>query len=195
MMVRTRHRRRRFPPAPGPATRSRCPAPPHSSGTSMPSKPSSRHLLQRLARESGARGPSAAAWGQALAREVAHGVADHLLFLRSASSCGPSDQFDRHRRGFAAADAQAGDAALAAVLAQRAEQRHQDARARGADRMAQRAGAAVDVDLVVRQMPSSCIAAMVTTAKASLISNRSTSPRRPAGLLEQLLRSRRPARW
>ena len=40
---------------------------------------------------------------------------------------------------------------LLAVLAQRAEQRHQDARARRADRMAERAGAAVHVDLVVRQ--------------------------------------------
>jgi hypothetical protein len=43
-------------------------------------------------------------------------------------------------------------AALAAALAQRAEQRDDDARARGADRMAERAGAAVHVDLVVRQV-------------------------------------------
>ena len=42
------------------------------------------------------------------------------------------------------------DAALLAVLAQRAEQRHEDPRARRADRMTERAGAAVHVDLVVR---------------------------------------------
>ena len=46
----------------------------------------------------------------------------------------------------------AGHAALEAVLSQRADQRDQDARARRADRMAQRAGAAVHVDLVVRQL-------------------------------------------
>src|SRR3954470_714015 len=77
-------------------------------------------------------------------------------FDRSRSFCRPArvvftqlDQLKGHRGGFAAADAEAGHAALQAALAQRAEQRHQDARARGADRMAQRAGAAVDVHLVV----------------------------------------------
>ena len=38
-----------------------------------------------------------------------------------------------------------------AARPQRGDQRHQDARARGADRMAERAGAAVDVDLLVRE--------------------------------------------
>ena len=59
--------------------------------------------------------------------------------------------FQSHRGGFAAADAQARHAALQPVLAQRADQRHDDARAGGADRVAERAGAAVHVDLVVRQ--------------------------------------------
>src|SRR5471030_829518 len=61
------------------------------------------------------------------------------------------DEFDCHGGGFAAADAQAGDAALAASFAQGADQRHQDARAGSADGMAQGAGAAVDVDLLVLQ--------------------------------------------
>jgi hypothetical protein len=55
-------------------------------------------------------------------------------------------------------------------LAQRADQGDEDARAGGADRVAQRAGAAVHVDLLVRQLECSCMAAMATTAKASLIS-------------------------
>ena len=41
--------------------------------------------------------------------------------------------------------------------------------------MAQRAGAAVDVDDLMRQAVSSCIAAIGTTAKASLTSHKSTS--------------------
>ena len=49
-----------------------------------------------------------------------------------------SQQFDRHGGGLAAADAQRGDAALLAALAQRAEQRDDDARAAGADRVAER---------------------------------------------------------
>ena len=52
--------------------------------------------------------------------------------------------------------------------------------------MAQRAGAAVDVDFLVREA-SSLIAIMVTTAKASLISYRSTSAGVPAGLVESFL--------
>jgi hypothetical protein len=55
--------------------------------------------------------------------------------------CG-SVQFDRHRGGFAAADAQRRHAALQAALLQRAEQRDDDARARGADRVAERDSAA-----------------------------------------------------
>jgi hypothetical protein len=51
----------------------------------------------------------------------------------------------------AAADAQARDAALEAVFAQRADQRHHDARAR-VPIEAERARAAVHVDLVVRQV-------------------------------------------
>ena len=38
------------------------------------------------------------------------------------------------------------------ILAQRTEQSHEDARARGADGMTQRTGAAVHVDLLVRQV-------------------------------------------
>src|SRR3546814_3895416 len=59
--------------------------------------------------------------------------------------------FDRERRGFAAADAQRRDAALEAALLQRADQRGDDMRVGRADRVAERTGTAVHVDLVVRQ--------------------------------------------
>src|SRR3954470_8334474 len=79
-------------------------------------------------------------------------------FDRSRSFCRPAlvvltklDQLKRHRGGLAAADAKACHPALQAALAQCAEQRDQDARARSADRMAKRASAAVDVHPVVRQ--------------------------------------------
>jgi hypothetical protein len=58
----------------------------------------------------------------------------------------------RQRGGLAAADAQRRHAALEAALLQRAQQRDDDARAAGADRVAQRAGAAVHVDDLVRQL-------------------------------------------
>src|SRR3546814_1221482 len=60
------------------------------------------------------------------------------------------DQFHRNRGRFAAADAQAGDAARLAVALERGDQRRDDARAAGADRVAERGRAAMDVDLVVR---------------------------------------------
>ncbi len=58
-----------------------------------------------------------------------------------------SEQFERHGGGFAAADAQRGDAALAAFLAQGVDQGEDDPRAGGTDRMALGAGAAIDIDL------------------------------------------------
>src|SRR5208337_4824541 len=64
----------------------------------------------------------------------------------------PSEHLDGHGGGFAAADAQRGDAALQSVFRQRRHQSDQDARARGADRMAERAGAAMDIHLVMRQI-------------------------------------------
>src|SRR5262245_40970093 len=63
-----------------------------------------------------------------------------------------SEQFHRHRRGFAAADAQRGHALLPAVFLQRPQQRDHHACAAGADRVTQRTGAAVHVDLLVRQL-------------------------------------------
>src|SRR6185503_14685144 len=56
------------------------------------------------------------------------------------------------RGGFAAADAEAGDAAFQVARFERVQKRDDDARARSADRMAERAGAAMDVDLVRRQV-------------------------------------------
>src|SRR5688572_18301503 len=71
---------------------------------------------------------------------------------RAAFAAWLSNQLERHGGGLATADAKARHAALQAVLAQAADQGHERARARGADRMAERAGAAVDVVLVVRQV-------------------------------------------
>src|SRR5690349_19357629 len=61
-----------------------------------------------------------------------------------------SNALDRERRRFAAADAKRRHAALAIVFAHRAEQRYDDARTRRADRMAERAGAAMHVHAVAR---------------------------------------------
>jgi aldose sugar dehydrogenase len=62
-----------------------------------------------------------------------------------------SDPLDRHRRAFAAADADRGEAGRAVVPLERVEQRHQDARPGRADRVAERAGAAVHVQPIVRR--------------------------------------------
>src|SRR5258708_13094127 len=59
-----------------------------------------------------------------------------------------NDAFDRDGGGFAAADAERGDATLQIVRLERAEQRHDQPRAGGADRMTERTGAAVDVQLL-----------------------------------------------
>src|SRR5574337_493270 len=63
----------------------------------------------------------------------------------------PLYDFERHGGRFAAADAQAGNAALAAALAQGVDQRDDDARTRRTDRVTEGAGAAVHVHLVRRQ--------------------------------------------
>src|ERR1017187_5447994 len=62
-----------------------------------------------------------------------------------------SGQFDGDGGSFAAADAQRGDAALQLAALERMHERGDDARARSPDRMTEGAGAAVDVDLFVRQ--------------------------------------------
>src|SRR5881396_1104938 len=60
-----------------------------------------------------------------------------------------SRNLDRHGSRLAPADAQARDAAPASGLLERADQGDEDARARGAYRVAERAGTAVDIDLVM----------------------------------------------
>src|SRR5207344_3266543 len=81
-----------------------------------------------------------------------------LAILRSIPSVARSlgttvslRHLDRHCGGFAAAYAQRSHAALSATRPERGDQRHQNARARRADRVAERAGAAVDIDLLVRK--------------------------------------------
>src|SRR5947208_7174509 len=56
--------------------------------------------------------------------------------------------FDAHRNSHAAADAQRRQALLGVTLVHFVEQRDQNARARCTDRMAERDGAAIDVDPV-----------------------------------------------
>src|SRR5580692_11344018 len=58
-----------------------------------------------------------------------------------------NDTLDRDRCGFAAADAQSCDAALEVVRLERMQQRHDQPRTGGPDGMAERAGAAIDVEL------------------------------------------------
>src|SRR5690606_20977221 len=69
---------------------------------------------------------------------------------RPLRAAGCLQHFDGQGHGFAAADAQRSDAALAAGLAQGADQRGQQARSGSTDGVAQGRGAAVQVDLVIR---------------------------------------------
>src|SRR5258708_36897302 len=55
---------------------------------------------------------------------------------------------DRNRGDLAAVEAECGDAAPEVLRLQRMQQRHDQPRAGGADRMAERAGAAMDVEPV-----------------------------------------------
>src|SRR6266850_1221316 len=57
------------------------------------------------------------------------------------------DPLHRNCRGFATTDAQGSDAAFQILRFQRMQQRHDQPRAGGADGMAERAGAAIDVQL------------------------------------------------
>ena len=62
-----------------------------------------------------------------------------------------SDELHAQGDGFAATDAECGDALAKPAILQRVQQRHQHARARAADRVAERRGAAVHVDAVERR--------------------------------------------
>ena len=81
---------------------------------------------------------------------------------------------DAHGDAHAAADAQGGQALLGVARCISCKQRGEDARARGADGVADGDGAAVDVDLAGVQ-PSSLLTASAWAAKASLASIRSRS--------------------
>src|SRR6185437_13844684 len=88
-------------------------------------------------------------FGPGVAASAMHATqnSNHVVVEITAIS---SRALDRERRRLAAADAKRRNAALATVLAQGAKQRHDDPRARRADRMAERAGAPVNVDPVAR---------------------------------------------
>ena len=87
----------------------------------------------------------------------------------------PGSALDHQGDAFAAADAERGHAALLAQVLHRLEQRHQDPRARGADRVAERRPRRRGRSPCDGSSLRSWLLAMATTAKASLISQRSTS--------------------
>src|SRR6185437_16077520 len=93
---------------------------------------------------------------------------------------------DRHRRRFAPANAERRDAALEPPCAKRRDQRHQYARARGADRVAERAGAAIDVDLLVRK-PKVAHRRHGDDCESLVDLEEVDGTRAPAALLEQFL--------
>src|ERR1700730_11648559 len=70
---------------------------------------------------------------------------DAALVSTSLKNALVNDALDGDGGGFAAADAERGDAALQVLCLQRMQQRYDQAGAGGADRMAERAGAPVDV--------------------------------------------------
>src|SRR5690606_14085684 len=84
-----------------------------------------------------------------MARALSANACERGLMREAITGMAASQHLYRHGHRFAAADAQRGHAALATGLAQRPQQRGVQARARGADGMTQRSGAAVDVDLFV----------------------------------------------
>src|SRR5450432_4024150 len=76
-----------------------------------------------------------------------------ILSLRGAAWIRvPLQQLEGHGRGFAAADAQRGDTAPAAARAQRVDERGDNTRAGGANRVAKRAGTAVDVQALMIEL-------------------------------------------
>jgi hypothetical protein len=118
-----------------------------------------------------------------------------------------ADRFDQHRPALTAADADRGDAAPRLGCAQRLQQVQDDACAGRADRVTDRNRAAVDVETIVRSVPSprqpSCsrqyssdsqAARQPSTcaAKASLISQRSmSSSAKPMALQDRRRRMHR----
>ena len=78
-----------------------------------------------------------------------HGTNEFQVTCRR---CGQLEHFHRERRRLATADAQHATPRCEAMLLQRAEQGDEDAGAGSADRVTERAGAAVDIDLFGRQL-------------------------------------------
>src|SRR4051812_29747736 len=70
-----------------------------------------------------------------------------IALLSARSILPPLNRFDQHRAAEPPADADRGDAFFLAVFFKSFQQVKDDARARGADRMAQRDGATIDVEL------------------------------------------------
>src|ERR1043165_855276 len=93
---------------------------------------------------------------------------------------------DAHRDAHAAADAQARDALLRVALAHLVEQRDEDAAARGADRVADRDGAAVDVDLA--RVPAHLVVDGARLRREGFVDLEEVEVLRlPAGALQRLL--------
>src|SRR3954468_15874280 len=77
----------------------------------------------------------------------------------------PLQRFDHHRAAEAAADADAGDAALRVFSLQGFQQVQHDARPRGAHRMAERDRAAVDVQLALVERAERAVEAELVAAE------------------------------
>ena len=77
-------------------------------------------------------------------------MAQMPYFLISGHASLVDDPLDRDRGSLTAADAERGDAAFQVVRLQRMQQRHDKPCAGGADGVAERAGAAVDIQLLTR---------------------------------------------
>src|SRR5689334_21809556 len=78
-------------------------------------------------------------------------IACSRKWSRSFSALTPASRpLDAERNALAAADTKRGDTSFGVARFHRRQQRHQDARAGGADRVTQRTGAAIDVQIVER---------------------------------------------
>src|SRR5207253_1441093 len=108
--------------------------------------------------------------------------------FRFSKDLGKSVPLDANRDAHAATDAERGKALLRVALLHLVDERGEDARARGADRVANGDGAAVDVDLA--RVPAEFFPDRDRLRRKGLVRlDQVEIADRPAGLLQRLLRS------
>src|SRR5687768_9735973 len=90
--------------------------------------------------------PSSACWRSLRSASIFDCVVGRPSFTRSYNTARRLTTLDRHRHRAAAAQAERGQAEPAAARAKRVDQSDEHARAGGADRVAERDRAAVDVE-------------------------------------------------